>query len=235
MVTIVQHRVVDVRGCIPSDQDSNYGDAGQVRYPSWGRMVCACRGMAQQGHEMDRASVSRVRTELHEDETMELRGNAGLWLPLAFAAIVSEATPMSSLRELRESLQQMNFKLLAFDMPHGITEHSISGVIQLTVAYFPVLQAVVVVGALGAYLAATRTFSLRGFLWGLPTGHLVLSFGYAGVIALLIFSTLHLPQPIFYYLVLRLPMFLGLVLALWIALRPKNAEQQRVRQVGARA
>ena len=67
MVTIVQHRVVDVRGCIPSGQDSNYGDAGQVRYPSWGRMVCACRGMAQQGHEMDRASVSRVRTDLHED------------------------------------------------------------------------------------------------------------------------------------------------------------------------
>jgi hypothetical protein len=121
---------------------------------------------------------------------------------------------MSSLRHLRESLQQMNSKLLAFDMPHGITEHSISGVIELTVAYFPVLQALVIVGAFGAYLAVTRTFSLRGFLWGLPTGLLVLSFGYAGVIALLIFLTLHLPQPIFYYVVLRLPMFLGLVLAL---------------------
>jgi hypothetical protein len=37
------------------------------------------------------------------------------------------------------------------------------------------------------------------------------------VIALLIFSTLHLPQPIFYYVLLRLPMCLSLVLALWIA------------------
>jgi hypothetical protein len=102
-------------------------------------------------------------------------------------------------------------------MPHGITERSISGVIQLTVAYFPVLHALVVAGAFGAYLAATRTFSLRGFLWGLPTGLLGLSFGFAGVIALLVFSTLHLSQPIFYYVLLRLPMFLGLVLALWIA------------------
>jgi hypothetical protein len=38
-----------------------------------------------------------------------------------------------------------------------------------------------------------------------------------GVIVLLIFSTLHPPQPIFYYVILRLPMFLGLMLALWIA------------------
>src|SRR5260221_1068462 len=105
----------------------------------------------------------------------------------AFAAVVREATPMTSLRYLRESLQQMNSKLLAFDMPHGITEHSLSGVIELTFAYFPVLHALVLVGAFGAYLAVTRTFSLRGFLWGLPTALLVLSFGYAGVIALLIF------------------------------------------------
>src|SRR5258706_2621910 len=167
---------------------------------------------------------------------MELRGNTNLWLPIALAAIVSEATPMSSLRYLRESLQQMNFKLLAFDMPHGITQHSISGSIELTVAYFPVLQALVVVGAFGAYLAVTRPFSLRGFLCGLPTGLLVLSFGYAGVIALLIFSTLHLPQPILYYVVLRLPMFLGLVAAFWIAqykVQLKNGRVQRVRNLSS--
>jgi hypothetical protein len=143
----------------------------------------------------------------------------------AFAAVVSEATPMSSLRYLPESLQQMNSKLLAFDIPHGITQRSISGVIEFTGAYFPVLHALMVVGAFSTYLAVTRTFSLRGFLWGLPTGILVLSFGFAGVIALLIFSTSHLPEPIFYYVILRLPMFLGLVLALWIA--------HFVRQIGA--
>src|SRR6267142_452155 len=131
----------------------------------------------------------------------------------------------AELRYLPESLQRMSSKLLAFDIRHGITQRSISGVIEFTGAYFSELQALVVVCAFGAYLALTRTFSLRGFLCGLPTGLLVLSFGFAGVIALLIFSTLHLPQPIFYYVILRLPMFLGLVLALWIA--------HFVRQIGA--
>src|SRR5882757_6523085 len=155
----------------------------------------------------------------------------------AFAAVVSEATPMSELRYLPESLQQMSSKLLAFDIRHGITQRSISGVIEFTGAYFPELQALVVVCAFGAYLALTRTFSLRGFLCGLPTGLLVLSFGFAGVIALLIFSTLHLPQPIFYYVILRLPMFLGLVLALWIAqykVRLKNAKDKGVRNLSSK-
>jgi len=160
---------------------------------------------------------------------VEFGGNANLWLPIAFAAVVSEATPMSSLRELPESLQQMNSKLLAFDMLHGITEHSISGVMELTVAFFPVLETLVVVGAFCAYLAVTRTFSLRGFLCGLPAALVVLFLGYMGVISLLVF--LSVPQLIFYYVVLRLPMFLGLVLALWIAqyVRLKNAKPQRVR------
>src|SRR6266403_1638260 len=165
-----------------------------------------------------------------------IRGNASLWLPIAFAAVASEATPMSSLRYLRESLQQMNSKLLAFDIPHGITQRSISGVIEFTGAYFPVLQALVVVCAFGAYLTLTRTFSLRGFLCGLPTILVVLSVGFAGVIALLIFSTSHLPQLIFYYIILRLPMFLALVLALWMAqyIRLKNARVQRVRNLSSK-
>jgi hypothetical protein len=166
-----------------------------------------------------------------------IRGNADLWLPIAFAAVVSEATPMSELRHLPESLQQMNSKLLAFDIPHGITQRSISGVIEFTGAYFPVLPALVVVCAFGAYLALTRTFSLRGFLCGLPTGLLVLIFGFAGVIALLIFSTSHLPQLIFYYVILRLPMFLALVLALWIAqhkVRLKNARDKSVRNLSSK-
>src|SRR5882762_3054279 len=154
----------------------------------------------------------------------------------AFAAVVSETTLMSELRYLPESLQQMNSKLLAFDIPHGITERSISGVIEFTGAYFPVLNTLVVVGAFVAYLAVTRTFSLRGFLWGLPTGLLVLSFGFAGMIALLIFSTSHLPEPIFYYVILRSPMFLGLVLALWIAqykVRLKNVGDKSVRNLSS--
>jgi hypothetical protein len=56
-----------------------------------------------------------------------IRGNANRRLPIAFAAVVSEALPMSSLLYLRESLQQMNFKLDGFGMPWGITEHSMRG------------------------------------------------------------------------------------------------------------
>jgi hypothetical protein len=66
-------------------------------------------------------------------------------------------------------------------------------------------------------------------LCGLPAALVVLFLGYMGVISLLVF--LSVPQLIFYYVVLRLPMFLGLVLALWIAqyVRLKNAKPQRVR------
>jgi hypothetical protein len=143
---------------------------------------------------------------------MELR-NANLWLPIAFAAVVSEATPMSSLRELPESLQQINFQMDSLRIP----EHSLRGVLVLTVAYFPVFTALVVLAAFCACLAVTRTFSSRRFLCGLPAALVVLFLGYIGVISLLVFSSVHLPQPIFYYVILRMPMFLGLVLALWIA------------------
>ena len=143
---------------------------------------------------------------------MELRGKANLWIPIAFAAVVSEAAP-SPLPQLRESLQQMSSQLDHLGMP----EHSVRGVFALTVAYFPVLQALLVLCAFAAYLAATRTFSLRGFLCGLPTAFLVFSVSFMGVISLLLISTFDLPQPIFYYGVLRPPMFFGLVLALWVA------------------
>ena len=146
---------------------------------------------------------------------MELRGNANRWLPIAFAAVVSEALPMSSLLYLPESLQQVSFKLESFG---SITERSMSGVFALTVAYFPVLPALLVLAAFCAYLGVTRSLTLRGFLCGLPTALLVLILGFMGVISLLVFSSLHLPQPIFYYMILRLPMFLGLALALWVAL-----------------
>jgi hypothetical protein len=145
---------------------------------------------------------------------IELRGNAqNLWVPIAFAAAVSEAVPMSSLLHLPESLQQMSSQLLAF----GIKESSIAGVFVLTIAFFPVSETLVVPAAFGAFLGITRSFSLRGFLCGLVATLLVLGLGYAGVMAFLAFSVLHLPQPIFYYVVLRLPIFFALVLALRVA------------------
>jgi hypothetical protein len=142
------------------------------------------------------------------------------WLSIAFAALVSEAVPMSSLLYLPESLQQITPTVANFGFPWGITAHSMRGAFALTVGYFPVLTILVVLVAFAAYLAVTRTLTLRGVLCGLPTSLLVLSLGFMGVISLLVFSTLHLPQPIFYYIVLRLPMFLGLALGLWVAQSP---------------
>jgi hypothetical protein len=142
------------------------------------------------------------------------------WLPIAFAALVSEAVPMSSLLYLPESLQQITPTVANFGFPWGITAHSVRGVFALTVAYFPVLAALVVLAAFCAYFAVTRTLTLRGFLCGFPTGLLVFGLGFMAVISLFVFSSLHLPQPIFYYVVLRLPVFLGLALGLWVAQSP---------------
>jgi hypothetical protein len=56
---------------------------------------------------------------------MELRGNAtNRWVPITFAAVVSEAVPMSSLLHLPESLQQMSVKLQVLN----IKEDPIAGV-----------------------------------------------------------------------------------------------------------
>jgi len=78
---------------------------------------------------------------------------------------------MSSLRYLPESLQQMNSKLLAFDIPRGITEQfDLPGVIEFTGAYFPVLHTLVVVGAFVAYIAVTRNFQFTGIFVGIAHG-----------------------------------------------------------------
>jgi hypothetical protein len=144
---------------------------------------------------------------------MELRANANRWLPIAFAFFVSEVVPMSSLVELRESLLQIsNWKLGL-----GLPEHYVRGVMALTVGYFPALVPLILLAAFYAYLAVTGTLTLKGLLCGLPTGFFVFSLGFMGVTALFVFSTLHVPQPIFYYLILRLPLFFALVLALRIA------------------
>lgn len=79
---------------------------------------------------------------------MELR-DANRWLPIAFAAVVSEAVPMSSLVQLRESLQQIsNWKLGL-----GLREHYVSGLLALTVGYFPVFAPLLLLAAFCAYLA----------------------------------------------------------------------------------
>jgi hypothetical protein len=79
--------------------------------------------------------------------------------------------------------------------------------------------------ALSAYLVATRSFSLRGFLNGLSVALLVLSVGNIGVTFL---GVMQLPAVLFYYVVWRLPLFFGLVLAMCVA-RPIAAHPEATR------
>jgi hypothetical protein len=86
-------------------------------------------------------------------------------------------------------------------------------------------ETVVLLVALSAYLVATRSFSLRGFLNGLLVALLVLSLGNIGVT---FFGVMQLPPVFFYYVVWRLPLFFGLILAMWVA-RPIAARAEATR------
>jgi hypothetical protein len=83
-----------------------------------------------------------------------------------------------------------------------------------SIAFLSTLQAMVLLVALSAYLGATRSFNLRGFLNGFLVALLVLSLGN---IAVTFLGVMQLPPLFFYYVVWRLPLFFGLVLAMWIA------------------
>ena len=148
---------------------------------------------------------------------MQARGSTNHWLSIAFAAVVSEAVPMSSLLHLPESLQQMRPKFSAY----GIDQHSFAGIFALSVGFFQFTDALVFLAAFVAYLAATKGFRLLGFLSGLPAGLLILSLGDLAVMSFLLFWPLPVPHPIFFYVLLRLPLVFSLVLALRVATCPR--------------
>jgi hypothetical protein len=80
----------------------------------------------------------------------------------------------------------------------------------LLIGFFPALEALVLLVALGLYLGATRSFTLRGFLTGSAAAVLVLSFG-----KLLAAGS---PPTLFYnYVILRLPLLIGVVLGICAA------------------
>jgi len=83
-----------------------------------------------------------------------------------------------------------------------------------SIAFLSAFEAMVLLVALSAYLGATRSFNLRGFLNGLLVALLVLGLGNIGVTFLWV---MQLPPLFFYYVVWRLPLFFGLVLSMWVA------------------
>jgi hypothetical protein len=94
------------------------------------------------------------------------------------------------------------------------------------IGFFTLLDAVALVAALCVYLGVTRSFNLRRFLKGLLEALLVLSLGNT------VLPFLWAMQPsrfFFYYVVWRLPLFFGLVLAIWAA-RPSTATAEATRR-----
>jgi hypothetical protein len=94
-----------------------------------------------------------------------------------------------------------------------------------SIACLSAFETALLLVALSAYLGVTRSFNLRSFLSGLLVALPVVGLGNVGVAFLLV---LHIPYFIFYYVVWRLPLFFGLVLALWVA-RPGAVRAEATR------
>jgi len=138
------------------------------------------------------------------------------WGGIVFAIICSSAIPLKQiwLSVEFESLLHLGFKLA----------WPLSLIYQI--AFFTLLDAVAVVAAFCMYLGVTRSFNLRRFLKGLLVALLVLSLGN------IVLPFLWVMQPsrfFFYEVVWRLPLFFGLVLAIWAA-RPSTATADATRR-----
>jgi hypothetical protein len=138
------------------------------------------------------------------------------WGGIVFAIICTSAVPWKHilLNVEFESLLHLGFKLA----------WPLSLIYQI--AFFTLLNAVALVAALCAYLGVTRSFNLRRFLKGSLVALLVLCLGNIGL------PLLWLMQPSRFfsdYVVWRLPLFLGLVLAIWAAC-PSTATAEATRR-----
>ena len=138
------------------------------------------------------------------------------WVTIPFAIAVSEAVPWRQIWGSSQFHSLFASAVRELPYPHLVV---------FLIALFPVLEALELLVALGAYLGATKSFSLRGFLRGSLAGVLlVLPLSYLGMMCLSVglsvgFSMLRLPLPgvFLYYVAWRLPLFFGLVVAVWIA------------------
>ncbi|HXN24406.1 MAG TPA: hypothetical protein VOA41_16825 [Candidatus Dormibacteraeota bacterium] len=126
------------------------------------------------------------------------------WIGIVFAIIYSSAIPW---KQIGQNLEIQSLLLLGLRLAWPVS-------LIYQIGFLTLLDAVALLAALIMYLGATRSLNLPRFLRGLLVAILVLSLGNIGVALLWI---MHLPPLFFYYVVWRLPLFLGLVLAMWVA------------------
>jgi hypothetical protein len=137
------------------------------------------------------------------------------WMTIVFAGVISGAV---SWQQIWHSSPFQSLFVWGTTLPWPAS-------LFFSITLLSAFEAVVLLVALSAYLVATRSFSLRGFLNGLLVALLVLSLGNIGVTFL---GVMQLPPVFFYYVVWRLPLFFGLVLAMWVA-RPIAARAEATR------
>ena len=126
------------------------------------------------------------------------------WITIMFAGVISGAVPW---KQIWHSSQFQSLVVWGISLPWPAS-------LFFSIAFLSAFEAMVLLVALSAYLGATRSFNLRGFLNGLLVALLVLSLGNIGVTFLWV---MQLPPLFFYYVVWRLPLFFGLVLSMWVA------------------
>jgi hypothetical protein len=140
------------------------------------------------------------------------------WAGIVFAMIYSSVIPWG---EIRVNLEFKYLLHLGLKLPWPVS-------LIYQIAVLTLLDAVALLAAFSLYLVTTRSFNLRNFLKGLLVALLVLSLG--NIAVMLFFAVMH-PSPIFSdHVVWRLPLFLGLVLAIWVAhLSTASAEATTLR------
>jgi hypothetical protein len=137
------------------------------------------------------------------------------WLTIMFAVVVSGGVPWSQIWHNSE----FHFLVVwGFGLPWPVS-------LFFSIAFLSAFEAVILLVALSVYLVATRSFNLRSFLKGLLVALLVLGLGNIGVTVLWV---LQLPHLLFYYVIWRLPLFFGLVAAVWVA-RPSVVRAEATR------
>ena len=137
------------------------------------------------------------------------------WVTIMFGAVVSSAVPW---KEIWHNSEFQSLLLWGIRLPWPMS-------LFYSIAYLSAFETVLLLVAVSAYLGVTRSFNLRSFLSGLLVALPVVGLGNVGVAFLLV---LHIPYFIFYYVVWRLPLFFGLVLALWVA-RPGAVRAEATR------
>ena len=143
------------------------------------------------------------------------------WLAIIFAAVVSEAVPY------RQIWYSSKFQsVLEWEVRELPTSH----LLVYLYAFFPVLEALVLLVAFGAYLGAMRSLNLRGFLKGLLAAVLLFAITFSAVIPLLTFVMplllILLPRLFFYYVVWRLPLFISLVVGIFVARKASTSKSR---------